>query len=130
MTTCNYNLLSLAALADIGMEISKTALGLAAKLHGKPLLTATNQRGLYTISTHHVKHVNNISNARKNVSNIHVKPDDKDILLWHARLGHISLPTIHQISKLLYGLQIHHNSVNTCTCEACILGKKNRRSYI
>jgi hypothetical protein len=60
LTMCNDNLLSLVALADIGIKISITALGLATILHDKQQSMARSQQGLHAVLPHHIEHINNI----------------------------------------------------------------------
>jgi hypothetical protein len=50
----------------------------------------------------------------------HIWPvvDDKDILIWHARLGHLSLPAIERLSNAVRGIQLLAKSPSTCSCEA------------
>jgi len=59
----------------------------------------------------------------KAYSNIRPAVVDKDILVWHARLGHLSLPAIKWLPNRVRGIQSHAKSPSTCTCEACIMGK-------
>jgi hypothetical protein len=56
-------------------------------------------------------------------SNIQPTVDDKDILVWHARPGHLSLPPIKRLRNAVRGIQLQAKSPSTCTCEACIMGK-------
>jgi len=56
-------------------------------------------------------------------SNIRPAVDDKDILVWYARLGHLSLPAIKRLPNTVRGIQLHAKSPSTCTCDACIMGK-------
>jgi hypothetical protein len=58
-----------------------------------------------------------------NYSNIRPAVDDKDILVWHADLAHISLPAIKWLPNTVKGIQLHAKSASTCTWEACIMGK-------
>jgi hypothetical protein len=53
--------------------------------------------------------------------------DSKDILVWHARLGHLSLPAIKRLPNTVRGIQLHAQSPSTFTCEACIMGKMFRK---
>jgi hypothetical protein len=57
--------------------------------------------------------------------------NSKDILLWHARLGHLALPAIkHIVAKnIAKGIEIHAKSPTSCVCEACILGKLSRKPF-
>jgi hypothetical protein len=48
-------------------------------------------------------------------SNIRPAVDDKDILVWHARLGHLSLPAIKRHPNTVRGIQLHAKSPSTCT---------------
>jgi hypothetical protein len=52
--------------------------------------------------------------------NIRPAVDDKDILVWHARLGHLSLPTIKRLPNAVRGIQLHAKRPSTCTCEALL----------
>jgi len=51
-------------------------------------------------------------------SNIWPAVDDKNILVWLARLGHLSLPAIKQHPNAVRGIQLHARSPSRCTCEA------------
>ena len=62
-------------------------------------------------------------------SNIRPAVDDKDILVWHTRLGHLSLPAIKQFPNTVNGIQLHAKSPSTCTCEACIMGNMFRKPF-
>jgi hypothetical protein len=63
-------------------------------------------------------------------ASISTRPDNKDILLWHARLGHLSLPAIKRASKsTVEGIELHARSPSECICEACIFGKMSRRPF-
>jgi hypothetical protein len=60
---------------------------------------------------------------------ISTRPNNKDILLWHARLGHLSLPAIKRASSIVQGIELHARSPSECICEACIFGKMSRRPF-
>jgi hypothetical protein len=62
-------------------------------------------------------------------SNIRPGVDDKDILVWHSRLGHLSLPAIKRLPNTVKGIQLHAKSPSTCTCEVCIMGKMFRKPF-
>jgi len=62
-------------------------------------------------------------------SNIRPAVNDKDILLFHARLGHLSLPAIKRLPNTVRGIQFYAKSPLTCTCEACIMGKMFRKPF-
>ena len=47
----------------------------------------------------------------------------KDILVWPARLGHLSLPAIQRLPSTVKGIQLHSRSPSACSCEASIVGK-------
>ncbi|KAI5821057.1 hypothetical protein BZA77DRAFT_223187, partial [Pyronema omphalodes] len=53
----------------------------------------------------------------------------KDILLWHARLGHLSLPAIKRATSMVEGMELQARSPSDCLCEACLLGKMARRPF-
>jgi hypothetical protein len=63
-------------------------------------------------------------------SGIRQKVDEKDILVWHARLGHLSLPAIKWLPNTVKGIQLHARSPSACSCEACIMGKMFRRPLL
>jgi hypothetical protein len=56
-------------------------------------------------------------------SGIRQKVDEKDILVWHARLGHLSLPPIKRLPNTVKGIQLHAMSPSAYSCEACIIRK-------
>ena len=62
-------------------------------------------------------------------SNICHAVDDKDILVRHAPLGHLSLPATKRLPNTVLGIQLHAKSPLTCTCEACIMGKMIRKPF-
>jgi hypothetical protein len=62
-------------------------------------------------------------------SNIRPAVDDKDILVWHARLSHLSLPAIKRLPNTVRGIQLHAQGPSTCTCEAFIMGKMFRKPF-
>jgi len=72
---------------------------------------------------------NSIPDIAEANSNIRPAVDDKDILVWHARLGHLSLPGIKRLPNAVRGIQLHAKSPSTCTCEACIMGKMFRKPF-
>ena len=58
--------------------------------------------------------------------------DPKDILLWHRRLGHLSLPAIKRIvsEDVATGIDIHKKSPDTnCVCGACVMAKLSRNPF-
>jgi len=62
-------------------------------------------------------------------SNIRSADDDKNILVWHASLGHLFLPAIKRLPNAVRDIQLHPNSPSTCTCEACIMGEMFRKPF-
>jgi hypothetical protein len=70
-----------------------------------------------------------ISEISEAYSNNRPTVDDKDILVWHARLSHLSLPAIKRLSNAVGGIQLHAKSPSTCTCEACNMGKMFRKPF-
>ena len=64
-------------------------------------------------------------------ANLNIWPtvDNTDILVWHARLGHLSLPAIKWLPNAVRGIQLHARSPLTSTCEACIMGKMFRKPF-
>jgi hypothetical protein len=57
------------------------------------------------------------------------RQNPKDILLWHARLGHLSLPAVKRACSVVEGIELLARSPSDCICEACILGKMARRPF-
>jgi len=62
-------------------------------------------------------------------TNIRPPVDDKDILVSHARLGHLSLPAIKRLPNAVRGIQLHAKSPSTCTFDECIMGKMFRKPF-
>jgi hypothetical protein len=60
---------------------------------------------------------------------ISAQQNPKDILLWHARLGHLSLPAVKRACSVVEGMELQARSPSDCICEACILGKMARRPF-
>jgi hypothetical protein len=63
-------------------------------------------------------------------SGIWPKEAKKDILVWHARLGHLSLPAIQWLPNTVKGIQLHARSPSACSCVACLMGKMFRRPFL
>jgi hypothetical protein len=55
-------------------------------------------------------------------SNIRHAVDDKDILVWPALLGYLSLAASKRLPNTVKGIQVHGTSPLTCTSESCIMG--------
>jgi len=55
--------------------------------------------------------------------------DDKDILVWHARVAHLSLPAIKRLPNIVNGIQSHTKSPLACTCEASIVRKMFQKPF-
>jgi len=72
---------------------------------------------------------NSIPEISEAYSNIWPTGDDKDILIWHARLSHISLPATKRLPNTVRGIQLHAKTPLTYTCEACIMGKMFRKPF-
>jgi hypothetical protein len=55
----------------------------------------------------------------------------KDIMLWHQRMGHINVDTIHHMhsNDSLLGFNLDTNNSLKQPCEGCMLGKKHKSSY-
>jgi len=62
-------------------------------------------------------------------SGIRQTVDEKDILVWYARLGHLSLPAIKRLPNTVKGIQLQSRSPSACSSEACIMGKMFRRAF-
>ena len=62
-------------------------------------------------------------------SNIRPAVDNKDILVWHTRLGYLSLPAIDRLPNTVRGIKLYDNSPSTCNWEACIMGKMFREPF-
>jgi len=72
---------------------------------------------------------NLIPEISKAYSNIRPVVDGKHNLLWHACLGHLSLPAIKRLPNAVRGIPLHAKSPSTCTGEACIMGKMLRKPF-
>jgi len=56
-------------------------------------------------------------------------PSD-DAILWHNRLGHLSLRAVKKLSGYVDGLKIQGTIPDTCLCEACIIGKLHWKPFL
>jgi hypothetical protein len=65
--------------------------------------------------------LNQVKNT-KTYSGIWQKVDKKNVLVWHTRLGHLSLPDIQHLPNTINGIQFHARSLSACYCEGCIVG--------
>jgi len=70
------------------------------------------------ISVAYSKAPNSVPQVSEAYSNIRPAVDDKDIDIWHARLGHISLPAIKRLPNTVRGIRLHAKSPSTSTCVA------------
>jgi transposase InsO family protein len=59
----------------------------------------------------------------------YVTKDHGDAMLWHNRLGHLSLRAVKKLEGSVSGLNIARSVPDTCLCEACILGKLCRQPF-
>ena len=57
--------------------------------------------------------------------------DDTDLILWHERMGHINIDTIHKMSGngSLCDFKLDGNIPLQHPCEGCCLGKQHKSSY-
>jgi len=62
-------------------------------------------------------------------SGIRQKDDKKDILVWHARIGLLSLPAIKRLPNTVKGNHLNARSPSACSWEAAIMGKMLRRPF-
>jgi len=56
------------------------------------------------------------------------------LLLWHNRLGHLSLRTVRKLPGMVEGIKESHlknaaGTPDTCACEACIIGKLAQKPF-
>jgi len=56
------------------------------------------------------------------------------LLLWHNRLGHLSLCTVRKLPGMVEGIKESHlknaaGTPDTCTCEVCIIRKLARKPF-
>lgn len=72
---------------------------------------------------------NPIAEASDVYSNIRQTADEKDIFVWHTRLGHLSLPAIKHLLGVTKGIELHAKSPSQCVCEACLLGNMFPKSF-
>jgi hypothetical protein len=72
---------------------------------------------------------NPVAEDSKVYSNIRQTANEQDIFVWHARLGHLSLPAIKRLPSIIKGIQLHSKSPSECVCEACIMGKMFRKPF-
>jgi len=69
------------------------------------------------------------SEISKAYSNILAAVHDKDVLVCHAHLGHLSFPAIKCLPNTVRGIQYHARIPSTCACKACIMGKMFRKPF-
>jgi hypothetical protein len=55
--------------------------------------------------------------------------DRKDILVWHARLAHLSFPAIEWLPNEVRGIKLRAESPSTCICEAYCMGNMFRKPF-
>jgi hypothetical protein len=61
--------------------------------------------------------------------NIRPAVDDKDIFVWDARLGHVSLAGIKPLPNTIKGIQLHAKITLICTVEACVMGRMFQKPF-
>jgi transposase InsO family protein len=131
----NNNLLSILQLLRKGMKVDFDADKATLKANCRNLGVARVQDDLFILrsdgsgaATLRSTNSSDVPVVFANAA-ISQKPDENDILLWHARLGHLSLPAIKRAATTVDGLKLHARSPSDCICEACILGKMSRRPF-
>jgi hypothetical protein len=130
---CSGNLFSIRQLHSKRIKMTITGGSLRAELaNGQVLFNVESCRGLYMLDVAPVAYkifedYKDISQFR-NYQGIKELVANKNILLWHARLGHVSLPKIKAIANL-GKIQLRDRSPDICMCEACLLGKKDRCTH-
>ena len=60
----------------------------------------------------------------------YVTKDHGDAMLWHNRLGHLSLRAVKRLAGSVLGLKVAGSIPDTCLCEACILGKLCQQPFL
>jgi hypothetical protein len=116
---CKSNLLSAVQLMKKGCELNFCGANVTATYQGTKLFVATVRNGLYVSPTQVETEKFTVSAA------IDRLPNNKDIYLWHQRLGHLPLKAIKHIvsTRSANGIDLLARSSGNCTCEPCTLGK-------
>src|SRR6266550_2720923 len=55
---------------------------------------------------------------------------DKNLLIWHERMGHLSKSSLETLEKVSHGINLkqpYHE--NECVCEFCILGRMKHKPH-
>lgn len=129
---CTSNIISIRQLDSKAVRMTISGGSLQANhANGKTLSRAQNCRGLYVLEVVQAalevfEDYNESQQKATTYQGIKEPVDAKNILLWDARLGYLSLAMITAIAKLS-NIRIHDDSPDVCTCEACLLRKKDRR---
>jgi hypothetical protein len=132
------NLLSVTQLIKKGAKFELTAGGTTISIGSTVVCHASINNGLFMLRAMSsvptsiptsVVLASSSEGADKACSSIQEVVDDKHILTWHTRLGHLSLPAIKRLPSIVSGIQLHSKGPSKCVCEACIMGKMFRQPF-
>ena len=123
----NNNLLSVFRLLSDGFKVDFTINSARLLKDKKAIATRPVFGKMFYLKT--LDGVVNHSNPSESTFLTKTLPSD-DAILWHNRLGHLSLRAVKKLSGHVDGLKIQGTIPDTCLCEACIIGKLHRKPFL
>jgi hypothetical protein len=85
--------------------------------HGTVVAKARREKNLYLFNV----------NVRKENANM-AKSSNEGAMLWHQRLGHLSMASLTKLEKMVNGMNLKEVPLHH-VCEACIEGKHQSTSF-
>ncbi|KAK3749555.1 hypothetical protein QZH41_007287 [Actinostola sp. cb2023] len=113
------NLLSVPAMALMGAEIRFDRRDCVVVKNDKEyVIGSLMDNKLYTVNT--------VEYAQAATA-----PPEPSLAVWHCRLGHLNYDYINQLTKkeMVHGMNYNATTQDEKQCEACILGKMQRKSF-
>jgi len=113
--TLTVNLLSVSQMVNNGCEIKFERDGCQIYQNNKLILTALHRNNMYIL--------NNVSEAPALLSTV----DEKDLNLWHQRMGHLNFTDLQRITEYTEGVELSKKGNQVCT--TCLEGKMSRQPF-
>lgn len=129
------NLLSVPTITKNGGDVLFTGCKVEITKSGKKILEGyKNENGLYTIKLFDIKNRFTVQqNAQCTEGSLSVP--DREMQLWHRRLGHISYSSLHKLMSISEGIKIPNKELVgleknfDATCEVCLMAKQMRSPF-
>ncbi|KAJ8715602.1 hypothetical protein PYW07_010084 [Mythimna separata] len=113
--TLTVNLLSVSQMVNNGCEVKFERDGCQIYQNNKLILTALHRNNMYLL--------NNVSEAPALLSTV----DERDVNLWHQRMGHLNFTDLQKITESAKGVELLKKGNQICT--TCLEGKMSRQPF-